>query len=200
MQRFNPQSKSTMSSSPSSSSGSSGSSVSSPPWKTVENKKKNNNNKKKLGTAAAGAGAGAGATKAKVWRATKTYGVSSDATHVPLPPPKENELSICIPRTFKNIRSQRVFETFRRLNLGYIDGVDVVEKKDDTGVDFVRIFVHFTKWNHNNPSAKNFREQLLKGEQVNIVYDEPWFWKCSLSRLPRVTQPVAAAAAPAVEE
>ena len=97
-------------------------------------------------------------------------------------------LSICIPRAFKNTSSQRVFETFRRLNFGFIDGVDVVAKTTENGEDYVRIFVHFTRWNHSNPDARKFREQIVKGEQVNILYDQPkpWFWKCSLSRLTRL--------------
>jgi len=117
-----------------------------------------------------------------------------------IPVPKDNDpLSICIPRAFKNTSSQRVFETFRRLNFGFIDGVDVVAKTAENGEDYVRIFVHFTKWNHSNPDAKKFREQIIKGEQVNILYDQPkpWFWKCSLSRLTRLLprEPAAAAAA-----
>jgi hypothetical protein len=92
-----------------------------------------------------------------------------------------------------------VFETFRRLNFGFIDGVDVVAKTAENGEDYVRIFVHFTKWNHSNPDARKFREQIVKGEQVNILYDQPkpWFWKCSLSRLTRLLprEPAAATAA-----
>jgi hypothetical protein len=106
-----------------------------------------------------------------------------------IPVPKDNDpLSICIPRAFKNTSSQRVFETFRRLNFGFIDGVDVVPKTAENGEDYVRIFVHFTRWNYSNPDAKKFREQIVKGEQVNILYDQPkpWFWKCSLSRLTRL--------------
>jgi len=117
-----------------------------------------------------------------------------------IPVPKDNDpLSICIPRAFKNTSSQRVFETFRRLNFGFIDGVDVVAKTAENGEEYVRIFVHFTKWNYSNPDAKKFREQIVKGEQVNILYDQPkpWFWKCSLSRLTRLLprEPAAAAAA-----
>lgn len=110
-------------------------------------------------------------------------------------------LSICIPRAHKNITSQRVRDTFQRLNLGCIDDVDVVSKTTKDGEHFVTIYVHFSNWNHDNPEAKKFREKIMKGEQVNIFYDEPktWFWKCSLSRLrklPAVVAAVAAAAAP----
>ena len=94
-------------------------------------------------------------------------------------------LSICIPRAHKSITSQRVRDTFRRLNLGCIDDVDVVSKTTKDGEHFVTIYVHFSNWNHDNPEAMKFREKIMKGEQVNIFYDEPktWFWKCSLNRL-----------------
>jgi hypothetical protein len=95
-------------------------------------------------------------------------------------------LSICIPRAHKNITSQRVRDTFRRLNLGCVDDVNVVSKTTkDGGESFVTIYVHFSNWNYDNPEAKKFREKIIKGEQVNIFYDEPktWFWKCSLNRL-----------------
>ena len=94
----------------------------------------------------------------------------------------EQLLSICIPRTHKNITSQRVRDTFQRLNLGCIDNVDVVSKTTKDGEPFVTIYVDFSNWNYDNPEAKKFREKMVKGEQVNILYDEPWFWKCVLNR------------------
>lgn len=117
----------------------------------------------------------------------------------------EQLLSICIPRAHKNITSQRVRDTFQRLNLGRIDNIDVVSKTTKDGEHFVTIYVHFSNWNYDNPEAKKFREKMVKGEQVNIFYDEPWFWKCVLNR-PRIYQkssevppapaPVAAAPPP----
>ncbi len=116
-------------------------------------------------------------------------------------------LSICIPRAHKNITSQRVRDAFQRLNLGCIDHVDVVSKSTKEGEPFVTIYVDFSKWKHDNPEAMKFREKIMKGEQVNIFYDEPnpWFWKCALNRhgkshnhkssvVPSATAPVAAAA------
>ena len=179
-------------SSHSESSSSSGSVSSSPGWET-QKKKKSGVEKKK--TAFTG---GQGQVRTQISRSNPhTNPIAA------VPVPKENEpLSICIPRAFKNTTSQRVFETFRRLNFGYIDGVDVVSKTAENGEDFVRIFVHFTRWNYSNPDAKKFREQIVKGEQVNILYDQPkpWFWKCSLSRLSRVLprEPATAAEVPPV--
>ena len=160
----------------SSDSESSGSGSSSPGWET-QNKKKTSGKKKTTATAFGGQ--------------VRTQIASSNPrpTLLPTKDIKDGDpLSICIPRAFKNTSSQRVFETFRRLNFGFIDGVDVVPKTAENGEDYVRIFVHFTRWNHSSPDAKKFREQIIKGEQVNILYDQPkpWFWKCSLSRLTRL--------------
>jgi hypothetical protein len=161
----------------------------SPGWNTVENHKKKNNS-----FVTTGGGRGQQAQRR----------VASNPPRPALLPTNDikdgDPLSICIPRAFKNTSSQRVFETFRRLNFGFIDGVDVVPKTAENGEEYVRVFVHFTRWNHNNPEAKKFREQIVKGEQVNILYDQPkpWFWKCSLSRLTRLLprEPATAAEVP----
>ena len=160
---------------------SSSGSESSPGWNKVEN------NKKKKNSFSTGGRRGQQA--------------HNPTAAVPIKDIKDGDtLSICIPRAFKNTSSQRVFETFRRLNFGFIDGVDVVPKTAENGEDYVRIFVHFIRWNHSNPDAKKFREQIVKGEQVNILYDQPkpWFWKCSLSRLTRLLPREPAAEVPPV--
>ena len=98
---------------------------------------------------------------------------------------KQNEPSICIPRTFENITWQKVKETFEELfGEGCVAKVDVVKKEHQNGDKFNRVFVHFKHWSmeHND-----IRQRLLKGEEIKIVYDEPWFWKCSMSRVPRPT-------------
>jgi hypothetical protein len=38
-------------------------------------------------------------------------------------------------------------------------------------------------WNKKNPTAQATREKLLKGEEIKMVYNEPWFWKCTASRV-----------------
>lgn len=166
----------------SSSDSSSSGSESSPGWNKVENYKKKNNSFATGGGRQQQGQQGQG-------RVASSSNNRNPVAAVPTKDIKDGDpLSICIPRAFKNTSSQRVFETFRRLNFGFIDGVNVVPKTAENGEDYVRIFVHFTRWNHSNPDAKKFREQIIKGEQVNILYDQPkpWFWKCSLSRLTRL--------------
>ena len=184
----------------SSSDSSSSGSESSPGWNKVENYKKKNNS-----FATGGRGQQQGQQGQQQGQQGQGRVASSSNNRNPLTVPTKDikdgdPLSICIPRAFKNTSSQRVFETFRRLNFGFIDGVDVVPKTAENGEDYVRIFVHFIRWNHSNPDAKKFREQIVKGEQVNILYDQPkpWFWKCSLSRLTRLLPREPAAEVPPV--
>ena len=35
----------------------------------------------------------------------------------------------------------------------------------------------------HNDLARGTRDKLLSGEDVKIVYDEPWFWKCTMSTM-----------------
>ena len=93
--------------------------------------------------------------------------------------------TLCISRTHKNIRDTRIFAVFRQLNLGWVGKIDIVPKKSieknsdgiETTKDFVRVFIHFTKWFTNNHQTQQFLERLDSQGFVHIIYDEPWFWK-----------------------
>jgi hypothetical protein len=94
--------------------------------------------------------------------------------------------SICIPRTFISIRGKpikaAVFETLRDLRIGHIERIDVVQKTDSRGERYCTIYVHI-QWNMRNELARDTRQKLLDGNDVKIVYDEPWFWKCTKSTM-----------------
>ena len=94
--------------------------------------------------------------------------------------------SICIPRTFPTIRGEQtkraVFNTFRDLRVGYIDRIDTVHKTDKHGERFCTVYIHL-KWNMDNELARETRQKLLDGQDVKVVYDEPWFWKCTASTI-----------------
>lgn len=101
------------------------------------------------------------------------------------------EPSICIPRVFANITEARVLAIFKNLDLGEIERVDMIQRTNDKGENFQRVFVHFTEWydtteaGEPNASAIEVRQRLLKGIQVKVVYDDPWFWKLSASKVAR---------------
>ena len=89
--------------------------------------------------------------------------------------------SLCIPRVFKNISEKRIRAIFYSLKLGFVERVDMVAKSGKDGKEFWRVFVHFSQWNDRNPTATQFKAKLERGEQVKVVYDQPWFWMISKS-------------------
>ena len=96
--------------------------------------------------------------------------------------------SICIPRTFTTIRGEQtkraVFNTFRDLRVGHIDRIDTVHKTDQKGERYCTVYIHL-KWNMGNSLARETRQKLLDGQDIKVVYDEPWFWKCTMSNMER---------------
>lgn len=95
------------------------------------------------------------------------------------------EPSICIPRTLNNVTWRDVKEVFEAiLGRGTVERVDIVQNRHET-TPFCRIFVHFRYWPVDKPEHAAMRKRLLDGETVKVVYDNPWFWKCSASRLPK---------------
>jgi hypothetical protein len=96
-----------------------------------------------------------------------------------------NEPSICIPRMFANLNSKCVFDVFADLfGAQYIDCVDSVNKTNEKGEEYKRAFVHFKSW-PNTYEAQEFRRRLVEGKEVKVIYSDPWFWKCSASRVKR---------------
>lgn len=88
--------------------------------------------------------------------------------------------SICIPRAFANINEARVRKVFDALNIFTIDRVDMVQRKNEKGDAYQRIFVHIKEWSET-ADARKAKERLLAGKELKIVYDDPWFWKASLN-------------------
>lgn len=104
--------------------------------------------------------------------------------------------TLCISRTHKNIRQERIFAVLRQLNLGWVGKIDMVPKKiveknpdgTENTKEFVRVFIHFTKWFTNNRQTQQFLERLDSEGFVHIIYDEPWFWKVT-KYVPREHKP-----------
>ncbi len=92
--------------------------------------------------------------------------------------------SICIPRVFKNITEKRVRAIFYSLKCGFVERVDMISKHNQNGGEFSRVFVHFSSWNTGNKYARALQEKLNTGQQVKIVYDNPWYWMVSKSNAP----------------
>ena len=93
-----------------------------------------------------------------------------------------NEPSICIPRVFKSTTRKDLFGVIEKLDIGAVDRIDMISKTNDRGESYYKVFIHFKQWN-KNPLAQATREKLLQGEEIKIVYNAPWFWKCTASRV-----------------
>ena len=98
-----------------------------------------------------------------------------------------NEPSICIPRVFKSTTRKDLYGVIERLDLGAVERIDMVPKTNDRGESYYKVFIHFKQWNNKNTVAKATRDKLLQGEEIKIVYNEPWFWKCTASRVEKPT-------------
>jgi hypothetical protein len=96
--------------------------------------------------------------------------------------------SLCIPRVFSNIGEARIRRIFDELNMGEIERVDIISKTTEKGEKFNRVFVHFKRWGTDG-NAEKARQRLLNGQDIKIVYDDPWFWKISAYRPPAPSQP-----------
>jgi len=93
-----------------------------------------------------------------------------------------SEPSICIPRVFKNTTRKDLFGVLEKLDIGAVDRIDMISKTNDRGESYYKVFIHFKQW-HKNPLAQATRNKLLQGEEIKIVYNAPWFWKCTASRV-----------------
>ena len=98
----------------------------------------------------------------------------------------KNVPSLCIPRVFLNITKDRIFNSFKDINIGYIEQIDTIVCTDKAGQKYQRVFVHL-QWN-NTSHAIQMRQRALEGKEVIIVYDEPWFWKVSANRATKAPQ------------
>lgn len=89
----------------------------------------------------------------------------------------KKNLVLCIPRVFNYIRDIDIRDTFKSLNIGTIEKIDMIRTKDK---GFNRVFIHFSKW-YDTDNAITVKERILNGKDVKIIYDSPWFWKVSSS-------------------
>lgn len=93
----------------------------------------------------------------------------------------ENQPSLCIPRVFADITSEFIHKTIEQVGLGKISRVDLLERRSPKGEVYQRAFIHFEKW-YWNRDAQDARKRLITGNDIKIVYNNPWFWKISANR------------------
>jgi hypothetical protein len=107
-------------------------------------------------------------------------------------PSKMPVVSLCIPRVSNTVTESQVYDIFHQLCLGFIHKIDVRTStanahtqsnlhKNPKGETFKCIFIHFNKW-FDNENASYVLKRLQNGQEIKIIYDDPWFWKVSLYR------------------
>lgn len=101
--------------------------------------------------------------------------------------------SICIPRVDNWVTSDYIENIMNEVLLPQdtylttcIERIDLIGRQNERGEDYKRCFVHFKPWNSFECEAsKKMREKLLSGETVKVMHNNPSYWKCSSSRVPR---------------
>ena len=96
-----------------------------------------------------------------------------------------NGISLCIPRVFPNFKWHDVKKAMVETGMGFVERVDLIPVWKNGKVAYKRAYIHFKakKWN-----MRNHRETLVhlqQGNTLEIMYDEPWFWKVTISNVKR---------------
>jgi len=74
--------------------------------------------------------------------------------------------SLCLTRVNEKITVEQL-----KLCFSHFGKVKSVTKKDTF------VYIQFKEWSHQEA-----RERLLQGKQVNLVYEEPWFFKVNINK------------------
>ena len=92
------------------------------------------------------------------------------------------EPSICIPRVSINITKQYIKKIFEEIfGINSIERIDLVKKTYSNNNIYYTTFIHFNYWNDSN-NVQAIRNRIINNQTFKIVYHEPWFWKCSISK------------------
>jgi len=83
-------------------------------------------------------------------------------------------ISLYIPRVFKNIGGKRIEGIFNSLRIGKVRAVNFTPKVGKHG-HYNSVSIHFDYW-YDNVAARNFQQRVIEGKEARIVYDDPWFW------------------------
>lgn len=88
-------------------------------------------------------------------------------------PTAVKEPTLCIARLPSQMSSDGVVMSVVGSDLGYgkVEKVDMIQKTDRNGVEYMMAFVHFAEW-ANTDEVNADREKLMNGEKIKVVYDE----------------------------
>jgi len=96
--------------------------------------------------------------------------------------PLITEPSICIPRISSNITKPYIKNIFEQIfGCNSIERIDLVKKTYSNNKIYYTGFIHFNYWNDSS-NVQAIRNRIMNNQTFKIVYSEPWFWKCSISK------------------
>jgi len=80
---------------------------------------------------------------------------------------------LCIPRVGLTISEKDVYNTLNEINMIKINSIKFIFKSRET---FNTVLIYFSEFldNENGQLAKNL---FLKGKDIKVIYNFPWFWK-----------------------
>ena len=83
------------------------------------------------------------------------------------------EPSICIARAPPSFSDGVIISICQdELHLGKVEKVDIIQKVDTNGNDFITAFVHFKEWSCEEEGG-SVRSKIMNGEKIKIVYEDP---------------------------
>jgi hypothetical protein len=108
--------------------------------------------------------------------ATPVTAAPAAAKTTPAPAKEEEktfaEPSLCIPRIPTGYNDGMMMDMIQKeMGYGKVAKVDMIQKTDRNGVDFVTAFIHFEQW-FTTEDAVEDREKLTNGEKIKVIYDQ----------------------------
>ena len=92
------------------------------------------------------------------------------------------EPSICIPRVSTRITKPYIKNIFEQIfGNNSIERIDLVKKTYSNNKIYYTAFIHFNYWDDSS-NVQAIRNRIMNNQTFKIVYSEPWFWKCSISK------------------
>ena len=90
-----------------------------------------------------------------------------------------NYPSLCIPRVFPGISQKFIEDMFRQL--GILSHVEMKLRTTAKGERYYLVFIHFNMW-YQDTYTYATRMRLANGGNIQVYYNEKYYWKVSAYR------------------
>ena len=85
--------------------------------------------------------------------------------------------TLCLPKIDSNTKKEDIYNIFHKYKFGLIKQIDLITISHSK-----RAFIHYENWDTSEKNKK-IKSYLDDGLDIKIIYNFPWFWKCSKSRI-----------------